>query len=213
MLNYNLGIEKKSFKKINLNEVVSSIDLRKLKHIDKFTTKFQSEEELKRYLYEKKIIDNEDLNSSISLLYDNEGKITRIPVAYKSHAKYLNPSYICESVKGMSHNIIDLIQIMQHYNHGSATPYNQVSYLIQIDSAIRCLSNASRPSDKIEDALEGLCNSIIYTVDKKSGLKKVNYKGLRDLAFLTYNIHEKDRLINQRNSIENSLIEDSCIKL
>ena len=73
MARYKLGIFNKSEGRvITLDDIIK---LEKLEDLDKFTTQFTSEEELKVYLLNKGLITQEELKQNINIMYKYDGKI------------------------------------------------------------------------------------------------------------------------------------------
>jgi len=214
MVNYNLGIYREENKNLDLSKLTDSIEVKKIQFIDKFTSQFESEEELKIYLLNKGLIEKSDINDPLRILYQFKGRVQNLPIVYKCYYKYLEPSYISYKIRYLSSSIKFLNELANHYDYGSDKINPQSANVLDIRCYINELKNGYSISTTILDiALNDLCKKAMYKKDKKNDKSKLNYRGLRDLGLFIYRFEKLDFLTSSKNSVQENKQETKKIIL
>lgn len=186
MSRYKLGISnKKESRIINLDGIVKIKDL---KTLDELTILFSSENELKAFLFNQGLINEEELKQSISILYKYNGKVKKTPVFYQDISRYLDLVHLRYELKCLSRNIEFLEKLANYYSNGS-TSYNKqglnVAEIRHYLSDVRRNGGTPFYSTMLETAIEDLFKKVIIReIDKENGEVKEDYRGMRDLALL-----------------------------
>jgi len=160
-----------------------------LDEIDNFTIKFESELSLKRKLYEVGIITLEEITKEINIRRKTKGnlEIVSYGLVYKDIAKYLDEFYLRSKLLELQSDRIFLNKLITHYRNSHS---NQ-----EMVAAIRALLLGYYGNDlNMHTALSDFFITEIYDTDYKTGITKIKYKSLHDLAMFIYNyISKKDK--------------------
>lgn len=156
-----------------------------LEEIDLFTSKFTSEIELKTKLYEQGIITIEDIAKDISIRtkYKDDFKKVMYDLVYSYKSKYLNEEYLRNIILSLCNDKTFLNKLLNHYNDR----YRQ-EFLAEIRAR---LDEPIENSIKMFNAVDAFFKDEIYDVDYKTGLIKIRYKSLHDLAMFVENYISK----------------------
>ena len=164
-----------------------------LESIDNFTSKFENEEELKKYILKNKIIDYSQLQYPLSIVY-KVGETRTLPIMYEDHFKEFhlsNDENVCLiDVLYLKSKLIDmidedelLIRIIRQYR-------NDMSQQENLNSIEQCIKEKASKITRIHDlnyAINNFFERVTITINKKTREEKFNYRGYRDLFFLMYN--------------------------
>lgn len=187
MVNYKLGISKnKESRIIDLDRVVR---LKGLEKLDEFTQSFNSEEELKLYLYKQGLITKEELSHNITVMYKYGGKAKKLPIIYQDMKTYLDIDHLRYDLMSLSYDINFLEKLARHYSIGSdkfnpqGINVNAIRYYV---SEVRVRQDDEFSRKKLDTAIQDLYIKALYKLEKSTGELKFNYRGLRDLAIFIY---------------------------
>jgi len=212
MVNYNLGIYREENKNVDLSKLTSSKEIKKIQFIDKFTSQFESEEQLKIYLLKKGLLNEKEMNNSLKILYQFNGKIQQLPVVYKGYAKYIDPSYVSYKIRSMSSSMTFLTELAKHYDYGVGKTNPQSANVLDIRCYINELKRGYTVSTTTLDiALNDLCKKAMYKKDSKTDKIKPNYRGLRDLGLFICRYERLDFLTNSKKTIQENKQETKNI--
>lgn len=186
MARYKLGISnKKESRVIDLESVAKIKDL---KTLDELTTLFNSENELKAFLFNQGLINEDELNQNICILYRYNGKVKKTPVFYKDMGRYLDLVSLRYELKVLSGDIEFLEKLANYYSNGSTSYNKQGLNVAEIRHYLNDVRrNGGQPfySTMLETAIEDLFKkAIIREISKENGEVKEDYRGMRDLALL-----------------------------
>lgn len=191
MARYKIGIfSKKEGRVIDLDSIVK---LKDLESLDKFTTTFEDETQFKIYLLNLGLINNEELNKNLNVMYKYNGKVKKIKVFYDDMKKYLDFEYLRHELKKLSGNVEFLEKLANFYHNGS-TKFNKQG--TNVNDIRIYLSDVRRNGGEtfnpeilqmLEVAIDDLFRKAVFTLpDPKTGEVKDDYRGLRDLAYFIY---------------------------
>ena len=189
--------ENNSYKKLDISDMVyfkreskfkgSSLSLDEL---DKFTSNYANEKELKEDLYESRVITLDEINKELSIRMLTKGNLEKVmydPV-YKDSYKYLDPIYLRSVLLSLQQDSKFLEKLVVQYRNSHVNNYT----VFQIKSA---LNNAYyRDMYKL---LEEFFQKEIFTIDKNTSEVKIKYKSLHDLAMFVGNYIEKEKLARE----------------
>lgn len=183
--------EKNNYKALNISTLSEFKRLSKFKNnsysleeLDLFTSKFNNEIELKTTLYQKGIIKKEDLTRKIEVRRKSSGKLEKVQydLVFREQLKYLDIQYLMMKLLSFSSDKEFLNKLLKHYRNS----YNQKA-LRQINALI---DGYSDNDIRIESALNLFFKDEIFLTNYNTGVTKIKYKSLHDLAMFIYN-HEK----------------------
>lgn len=159
-----------------------------LQEIDLFTSKFFGEIDLKTKLFEQGIISLEDITREISIRKKHKEELEKVmydPV-YSYNCKYLDEIYLRGKLLSLQNDKEFLNKLLNHYNK----KYNQ-EFLREIRERLKYLIENDK---KMYNALDSFFKDEIYDIDYKTGLAKLKYKSLHDLAmFVEHYLSEKGK--------------------
>lgn len=207
MARYKLGIldKKREGRFIDLDSI---IEIENLEQLDNFTTHFTNESELKIYLFNKGILNAEEANQNIDVLYRYNGKVKKIPVFYKNMEKYLDITQLRYELKGLSNNVEFLEKLANFYTNGSTKFNKQGTNVNDIRiylSEVRNNNNQTFYSKHLEIAIDDLFEkAILKKRDNQTGEVEIDYRGLRDLALLIYKFKSKQA---NKEEVQKELLE------
>lgn len=204
MVNYKIGVTRK--KESRIIDFDKKLDLKKIDNLDKLTTEFNNEEELKKYLLEQGLINLDELTDSLSIMYRFKGKVKKLPIFYKDMKKYLDPAYLKYQILSLSNNIEFLEKLARYCSIGSDIYNPQGTNVLDIRwyiNSVRGNGGNHFDSKQLSIALEDLCIKEIYKINKETGEAKINYRGLRDLANFVYKF--KSDLDKRQENINDNL--------
>ena len=167
-----------------------------LEELDNFTSKFENEIELKKKLYENRIINEEDIIKDISIRMKSRGSLEKVMygLIYRSIKKYLDEYYLRTKILELHSDKTFLNKLITHYRSSHS---NQESI-----AQIRALLLGYIGNDiNIYNALNTFYIREIYNIDKNNGEAKIKYKSLHDLGMFVYNYLENSN--KSKISIEN----------
>lgn len=216
MVNYKLGIyNRKEGRIVDLSKITNLKDLKKL---DELTCSFNSEEELKVYLFNQGLISSEEIKQNVSVMYKNRGKVKKLPIIYQDMKKYLDIIHLRYELKGLCSDIEFLEKLARHYSLGSDT-FNPQGLNVQdiriYLSDVRSNGGKIYYSKILETAIEDLYKKAIVKSIDENGEVIQNYRGLRDLAIFIYK-HKKDldkKDVKQTQSNNESWVQTSVFDI
>jgi len=180
-----------------------------LEEIDCFTSKFASETELKKKLYEKGILTFDELQSKIEIRMKLNDKLEKVryDLIYQNNKKYLDIQYLTSQLLILSNDSEFINKLLDRYRNS----YKQEG-LRQINAIV----NGYRDSDlNMSKAIYQFIQDEIFQTDRKTGLVTIKYKSLHDLAMFIYNYtlskepRNKENKIEELNKLKQELIEGS----
>lgn len=217
MANYNLVIEKKSneFLPIEWNKIseYKFLNDKVLRDIVIFTTSFQDESELKQYLNNNNLLEQENINKKLKIIYKSKGQYKKLQygISFKEDAKYFDTSYMIRFLWNKVYDYKFLEKLCNHYRNSYIQQnniYELRNYIIKLkrfEENNILLSELVKKGLYIEE-LNDVYNLFVdfvsrechdydsnkYTYKKnEDGSFKLKYKNLRDLAmFLSFNDRE-----------------------
>lgn len=163
-----------------------------LEEIDKFTSKFANEQDLKLALYNYNLITIDEFLKDISIRRTNKKensgleKVMYDPVYERSY-KYLDIEYLRSILleKQKDYNFLGKLVIRYRNSHVNGITINGIrNYLFSI------------PGRNIYDLLNEFYVNEIISVNEK-GEANIKYKSLHDLAMFIFNYDEKVRLAKE----------------
>lgn len=185
--------EKNNYKELNISTLSEFKRISKFKgssysleEIDLFTSKFNDEIDLKSKLYQKGIIKKEDLVRKIEVRMKSSGKLVKVQydLVFKEQLKYLDIEYLRMKLLSFSNDNPFLNKLLNHYRNS----YNQEA-LRQINALI----NGYKDNDiRMDSALNLFFKDEIFLTNYDTGVTKIKYKSLHDLAMFIYN-YEKTK--------------------
>lgn len=208
--------EKQNFKLLDVTGIEEFKRISKFKNnsysleeIDCFTSKFSGEIELKKKLYEKGIINLEELQTKIEIRMKLKDKLEKVryDLIYQNNKKYLDVQYLISQLLILSNDIEFINKLLDRYRNS----YKQEG-LRQINAIV----NGYRDSDlNISKAIYQFVQDEIFQTDKKTGLVTIKYKPLHDLAMFIYNYtlsieqENKKSVIEELNKLKEELLKNS----
>lgn len=159
-----------------------------LQEIDLFTSKFADEKALKTRLFEQGVISIEDITKEISIRMKNAGKLEKVmydPI-YSESSRFLNEEYLRGQLLSLHSNREFLNKLLNHYSGN----YHK-EFLAEIRER---LNSYMENSIKMYNAVDAFFTDEVYDVDYKTGLVKLKYKSLHDLAMFIYNYLNEQKI-------------------
>lgn len=158
-----------------LNEALSNDN--NLKALVEFTTTFENERELKRFLIAKKIC--ERIPDHLSLFFAfQRNEVFFLRILYKNDKKYLNKDYLIESIKNrLSIALIEILIKYYYYNKKAITSLHELK-----DAYCE-----RKPAYEVELAIRDFIDNVL--LDFKN--KKIKYRELYNLALIMSKYNEK----------------------
>lgn len=187
MINYKLNVGKKE---IQLKSNKDLIDL------DCYTTKFDSDVDLKIELYQRGAISLRD-DYEVFISYDHSGRQT-IPVLYKEHLDYINP------------NNLDLTYaVLYNYIYFNFEDIDFLNKFISFYSYSKYYAQAMMPLRNVRDGfdvtpneqreiVEDICSLMMK--DSKTG--RYNYKSMRKLGLFIHRYELIKKLESMKKEME-----------
>lgn len=179
-----------------------------LEEIDSFTSIFDNELELKKYLFYNKIIDINDIMKKIEIRIKLNGKLEKVKygLVYKNMIKYLDFEYLKSMLLVLLNDKNFQIKFLDHYKKS----YKQEG-LRQIEAIL----NGYNGNDlNINSAVTQFLIDEITNENIKTGELKVKYRPLHDLVMFIYNfcyykdsieiLSDNDKLSELKNELINS---------
>lgn len=227
MINYVLSLVNKKKSVVGIN---SDIIINKLEEIDRITTCFNDEYDLKEYFIKNGLMSYQDYDKSVCIRYKSKGKVKKLQygVLYSGDKDFLNIPFIVSYLESKIDDILLLEKLCNHYRNS----YIEGTNINMIREYINMVRNSGKISlediDKIKDALNAFIIKEIYNYDATSYKCKVNdngnpiirYKGVHDLgAFLAWDKRKnlKPIVIGSNKPIikpiDNSIIPKSSQKV
>ena len=188
MVSYKIGIyNRKEARIIDLDKITK---IKSLDKLDELTSTFNSEEELKTYLFNQELISLDEMKKNLSIMYKNNGKVKKLPIVYQDMKKYLDIVYLKAKMMSASQDIELLEKLARHYSIGSDKFNPQgvnVSDIRMYISDFRSNGEKHFYSRALALALDDMWQKAVFKlVDKKTGEVKENYRGSRDLGMFLY---------------------------
>ncbi len=188
MVSYKIGIyNRKEARIIDLDKITK---IKSLDKLDELTSTFNSEEELKTYLFNQELISLDEMEKKLSIMYKNNGKVKKLPIVYQDMKKYLDIVYLKAKMMAAAQDIELLEKLARHYSIGSDKFNPQgvnVSDIRMYISDFRSNGEKHFYSRALELALDDMWKKAVFKlVDKKTGEVKENYRGSRDLGMFLY---------------------------
>ena len=227
MINYVLSLVNKKKGVVGIN---SDIIINKLQEIDRITTCFNDEYDLKEYFIKNGLISYHDYDKSVCIRYKSKGKVKKLQygVLYSGDKDFLNIPFIVSYLESKIDDILLLEKLCNHYRNS----YIEGTNINMIRDYINKVRNNEKISlediDKIKNTLNDFIIRAIYNYDATSYKYKVDenenpiirYKGVHDLgAFLAYDKRKnlKPIVIGSNKPIikpiDNSIIPTSSQKV
>ncbi len=192
MVSYKIGIyNRKEARIIDLDKITKIKGLDKL---DELTSTFNSEEELKTYLFNQELISLDEMKKSLSVMYKMNGKVKKLPIIYQDMKKYLDIVCLKAKMMSASQDIELLEKLARHYSIGSDKFNPQgvnVSDIRMYISDFRSNGEKHFDSKALEIALDDMWKKAVFKlINRSTGEVTENYRGTRDLGMFLYK-HEK----------------------
>ena len=152
-----------------------------LEEIDKFTSKYNSDKELRLDLYSNGLLDIDDINRDISIRRKTKGIYQKVTygLVYSDVIKYFNEDYLLYTILSKQKDIEFLRRLTSYYRNSYINNDNI--------SQIRDYVNYQNMYINVYNVLRDFYMKEIYEFDKKTGEMKLKYKSLHDLAMFVYN--------------------------
>ena len=206
MVSYKIGIyNRKEARIIDLDKITK---IKSLDKLDELTSTFNSEEELKTYLFNQELISLDEMKKNLSIMYKNNGKVKKLPIVYQDMKKYLDIVYLKYKMMAAAQDIVLLEKLARHYSIGSDKFNPQgvnVSDIRMYISDFRSNGEKHFYSRALELALDDMWQKAVFKlVDKKTGEVKENYRGSRDLGMFLYKYEKtlEKKEENQETKVE-----------
>ncbi|MBQ2946719.1 MAG: hypothetical protein IJE04_02595 [Bacilli bacterium] len=188
MVSYKIGIyNRKEARIIDLDKITK---IKSLDKLDELTSAFNSEEELKIYLFNQELISLDEMKKSLSVMYKNSGKVKKLPIIFNHMKKHLDITYLRAKLMSLSNDIEFLEKLARHYSIGSDKFNPQgvnVSDIRMYISDVRNNGGNQFYSRSLEIALDDMWKKAVFKlVDRSTGEVKENYRGSRDLGMFLY---------------------------
>lgn len=176
-----------------------------LEEIDVFTSKYQDEASLKKYLYENGVIYLDEITKEISIRSKYNGELKKVPygLVYNGQKKYLNEFYLRSILLSRQNDYYFLERLAGRYRNSYV---NNATVIALSDRAMR---HYNYENDKILDAF---LEREIYKYNSDTKATTLNYKGLHDLAMFVYSYTAYEAYMALGKS-KNSLREERYEKL
>ena len=188
MVSYKIGIyNRKEARIIDLDKITK---IKSLDKLDELTSSFNSEDELKTYLFNQELISLDEMKKSLSVMYKNSGKVKKLPIIYQDMKKYLDIVYLKAKMIAASQDIDLLEKLARHYSIGSDKFNPQgvnVSDIRLYIGDYRSNGEKHFYSRSLEIALDDMWKKAVFKlIDRNTGEVKENYRGTRDLGMFLY---------------------------
>lgn len=179
-----------------------------LEEIDECTSKFSNEIEFKKVLYNKGVIELEDIVREISTRNLYQGSLEKVTygLVYKEQKKYLDCEYLRMKIQSLKNDETFLEKLTSRYR-------NSYCNNLTISNIRNCLSTG------FDYDLYNLINQFvlkeIYKENRETGEVSIKYKSLHDLAMFVYN-YEKNKDLEEKGislSIETALKKKKLLEL
>lgn len=203
MVIYRLGI----YSGENSKELLNKGSEDSLKKIDEFTSNFSNEDSLKQFLLENKLINPDDLDKKLSIIYKNNGDIKTLPVIYQGQKEYLVNYIIRHKLDTLVNNQRFLNRLIDFYDYGGSVHNLQSENINNLKIYLADLNQYGKKAVEfdrklIEFTLDDLVKVATTKYDKKSNFNRYNHRGTRDLGMLIYNFEELEKLEQIKNNIK-----------
>ncbi len=187
----------------NIN--IIDLNLTEMKKLDEFTSEFNNEIELKKYLIQKNKIDELDFAKKIEIVHTWNQKVFRSPIIYKSAKKYLdrNLKYCVEVL------VKDDIEFLEAYikllqKDRSIIYKNMYQSICDLKTFVKDYYSDNIYNDSYtmrNEALNDIFDKYAYS---KTG--KINYNNCRKLAVLI-DEYTKSRLKKKQEIIDGKQLQ------
>lgn len=209
--------EKNNYKALDITSLEEFIRFSKFKNasysldeIDKLTSKFNNESEFKKRLFEKGIINREEITKKIEIRIKLSGKlkIVHYGLIYREEAKYLDIQYLKSKILSFQNDRGFLNKLLNYYR-GS----HEQESLRQIAAL---LSGYAGSDLNMYASLNQFINDEIFNKNYQTGEVTLKYKSLHDLAMFVCNyernsgtqtLTEKDDRIKELEALKQELIK------
>lgn len=157
-----------------------------LEDINNCTSMFKDEVSFKKSLYERGIIDFDDITKDIAIRYSYEGKLEKVTygLVYGEQVKYLDVEYLRMKLLSMQSDMVFLEKLAKRYK-------DSYSNNITISQLRNCLDDDYYRNKYLFNILNAFVNRELYYVVKSTGELRLKYKSLHDLAMFIYNYVNK----------------------
>lgn len=212
MVSYKIGIyNRKEARIIDLDKITKIKNLEKL---DELTSAFNSEDELKTYLFNQELISLDEMKKSLSVMYKNSGKVKKIPIIYQDMKKYIDIVYLKTKMMQASQDIELLEKLARHFSIGSDKFNPQgvnVSDIRMYISDFRSNGEHHFYSRALELALDDMWKKAVFKlIDKNTGEIKENYRGCRDLGMFLY---KYEKTLEKKEEKQEAKVEAKPVKV
>ena len=172
-----------------------------LYEVDKFTTKFKDENDLKTYLCQNEALEVEDFAREISIRRKNKDKLEKVryDIAYMEDTKYFDYSYLRNRIVSLQNDNIFIDKLLSYYRNSYCN--NSMIYLI---NSIMIGMNDS--SIDIGTVLDEFVKKELFDTNIINGEARLKYKSLHDLAMFVRNYDQKylsKKHLDDKDNIEN----------
>ena len=226
MVNYELGVRNDGYSiTFDLSKLILHKKDKNIFNIDKLTSEFASEEKLKIFLVTNGVMPKELLRDKINIIYKNNktlpvvleeqqvyiNRLFKLSAGFKRYISLNDPNF--RSIVGyfpaltkMLGNKEFLEELIEEYKFVPVQKQN----ILELKAY---LSQSKIDSNNI------IANIALFELLKRILLKKetnkynqdedyaINYRGLRDLAFIIYRYNEKNRLKKLKRQLETGKTE------
>ena len=230
MVNYELGVRNNGYSiTFDLSKLIPDKKDKCIFDIDKLTSEFASEEKLKMFLVNNGLMPKDLLNDKLNIVYKNNktlpvvlqeqrvyiDRLFKLSGGFKRYISLDDPNF--RSIVGyfpaltkMLRNTEFLEELIQEYQFVPVQKQN----ILELKAY---LSQSKIDSNDI------IANIALFELLKRVLLKKetnkynqdvnyvINYRGLRDLAFIIYRYNEKNRLRKLKRQLEMDKAEDAAL--
>lgn len=212
MVSYKIGIyNRKEARIIDLDKITK---IKSLDKLDELTSAFNSEDELKTYLFNQELISLDEMKKSLSVMYKNNGKVKKLPIIYCDMKKYLDIVYLKAKMMAAAQDIVLLEKLARHYSIGSDKFNPQgvnVSDIRMYISDFRSNGEKHFYSRALELALDDMWQKAVFKlVDKQTGEVKENYRGTRDLGMFLY---KYEKTLEKKEEKQETKVEAKPVKV
>ena len=204
MVRYKLGFFVN--KEVKIIDLDSLKKIKNLQSLDKFTSSFANENELKIYLFNHELLSKLEMKYNVVVTYKNNGREKKIPVVYQDANKLLDVVDLKYKLMSMKSNMQFLEKLADFYSNGS-TKYNKqglnVSDIRTYLSDVRYKREEIHSYLLLENALDALFKKAVFKIDRNTGEVEINYRGMRDLALFIYKFEnnlEKNKIKEEQSN-------------
>lgn len=169
-----------------------------LEEIDRFTTKFKDESELKIALFEAGQLFHNEMGKKISIRFKQNNKLEKVQygLIYQEQSPYLDILYLRGVILSKQNDDAFLKKLIKHCQ---GNPFNGENITLIMD--IILAKNDYR--NKLGLFLHKLISVELYRWDKKTKRWVLKYKSLHDLIMLVDNYIKNKNLEEQPNKLNN----------